>query len=378
MRVWLGTLKNLKPPALMLCCAFICGGNFGAIAADFAVLTDVPRSQTTGEEQPPECQISLSGTIQSGDHASFLQTLTEYWTKVEKFPSEGGFPDIVVFCLDSPGGSVVEALKIAEEIRRRKDFIFDGVSFIETRLAAGSSCLSACALIFLSGTFNGFEDSPIPYRSMHPTARLGIHAPSLALPNEAGQFPSSAIQEAYAASIETIAETLRVLHLGEDSGGVSYGGEEEWIRGSLVTRMLQTAPEGMYYVDSIDDVGRWGITVSPLPRLQIDPQTAATACYNYISWSEGRSVSDTVRSVRQSGINFGLADETTYNFATYAAGTSTAYEVLVHEYHGYRCIVGTRFGAPVIRYEGTEVTESDLLNIHFYEGSRKLKDIGVE
>lgn len=51
---------------------------------------------------------------------------------------------VSVVCLDSPGGGLPEALKRAALFRERG---------IGTRLESGARCESACALLFMAGSF---------------------------------------------------------------------------------------------------------------------------------------------------------------------------------------------------------------------------------
>ncbi|QPH55349.1 hypothetical protein [Pontivivens ytuae] len=86
--------------------------------------------------------LQLRGAISPGDGARIVEELR----RLE--------PDLVT--LESPGGSVSDALEIGRTIR--------GIG-AETRLADASICLSACPYIFAGGTARQIADS----------ARLGVH-----------------------------------------------------------------------------------------------------------------------------------------------------------------------------------------------------------
>lgn len=114
--------------------------------------------------------VLISGQLQAGDAeklAEFVQA-----NDVMDCLEPGYCPFNSVIALDSPGGSLVEALKIAEYVQKH--------NFV-TLLPANARCESACAMIYLSGytTYEGFFH---PRRAAHDTAKLGLHTPYLALP----------------------------------------------------------------------------------------------------------------------------------------------------------------------------------------------------
>src|SRR5271157_2792355 len=74
--------------------------------------------------------IVLFGEIDSGDAAQFAQIL----------PQSSDTPHPVIF-LNSPGGKVIEAIRIGEMIRQRG---------IYTAVVGGSMCASACSLIWVA------------------------------------------------------------------------------------------------------------------------------------------------------------------------------------------------------------------------------------
>jgi len=87
-------------------------------------------------------EITLTGTIAPGDADRIAPRLAEI------------APDVVL--LDSPGGSVLDALALGRALRR---------AGIETEVRDGAICLSACPWLFAGGT----------ERRAHPGARIGVH-----------------------------------------------------------------------------------------------------------------------------------------------------------------------------------------------------------
>ncbi len=97
--------------------------------------------------------IVVRGRIELGDEKAFFEL-------VKTVPNAR-------IVLAGPGGNVVAALAIGQEIRARN---------LQTLVPAGAACASACALIWLAGT----------KRLLGEDARIGFHA--LAAPRRNGAF----------------------------------------------------------------------------------------------------------------------------------------------------------------------------------------------
>lgn len=105
--------------------------------------------------------IYVTGNIELADHAAFREIAER-------------FPDAVVF-LESPGGTVLPALEIGQLVRERG---------YRTVVLAGSTCTSACALIWLGGT----------RRYLEPGGQIGFHASSA---EEDGRQVESGLSNAF-------------------------------------------------------------------------------------------------------------------------------------------------------------------------------------
>ncbi|CAD0186270.1 hypothetical protein RUESEDTHA_03177 [Ruegeria sp. THAF57] len=229
-----------------------------------------------------QCNMRLDGPIEAGDADRFRSLLAD----IDRHTEEQ-WP-IVTLCLNSPGGSMTEGLAIAEEIRRDRPRTESSISpLVVTRLEAGAHCASACALIFMSGTREFSETDPIPARSMHPTARLGFHAPALVVKD--GDYNKAQVNHAFTISVNVIADLLRILNVGENEEGEAYSGRETWMDATLIETMLNTPASEMRYIETVDDAGRWGIDVYPLARPEINYKTAYQGCVNHWYWTEARS-----------------------------------------------------------------------------------------
>ncbi len=86
-------------------------------------------------------------------------------TEFNGFDGESSSADTI--CLNSPGGSVLEGVKLA------KQFYKQGVG---TVIPAGAECHSMCAILFMMGIAQGPEVSFVN-RKLHVTGTLGFHRP---------------------------------------------------------------------------------------------------------------------------------------------------------------------------------------------------------
>lgn len=117
------------------------------------------------------CDILMQGVIEPGDSAKFLQVLRS------RGEVERGYGRLY---LDSPGGDVAEALKLAEIVRNALLVTsYQGLLPPDPRLVGDAqsardrrfTCLSACVLIYISGSVRE------PPRAAH--RGLGLHRPFL-------------------------------------------------------------------------------------------------------------------------------------------------------------------------------------------------------
>jgi hypothetical protein len=105
-------------------------------------------------------RLLLTGPINTGDAERFVRTLLEPLAERPLLVSE--------VILNSPGGNLAEALRLASLVR--------GLH-LDTRIRAGGACSSACFFVFLAG------DQHLPIEHNNGSARpgrIGLHRPYLA------------------------------------------------------------------------------------------------------------------------------------------------------------------------------------------------------
>lgn len=138
-------------------------------------------------------------------------------------------PGIIGLQLDSPGGVVVSAIEMADEISKRK---------LSTYIAEGDSCASACSLIFFAG-----HDRLVK-------GRLGVHQM-----DDGGRGTASALQFVLAKQLDAFQRF-----------GIPW---------PITQKMLTTLPSDMYWIPE-HEIAELGIN-RDLPGDATDVAVAQTA-----------------------------------------------------------------------------------------------------
>lgn len=229
-----------------------------------------------GGDATMDCLMTMSGTIQPGDADRFHQALTSVMRNPPHVLNGKTVNSIVndgtpaSLCLDSPGGSISEALKMAD-ILYNYDALHgpsqDGywIGHLGTAVPAGARCESACALLFLAGGVNYEGDAGrLPMRVLHARAKLGFHSVSLQVAD--GNYDAATVNQAFKvalASMEELTARQAILRL----------------RPSLLSVILTTPSDSMHYVSTVGEAAEWNIEIRGLPKLK-DPtrKNIAMAC----------------------------------------------------------------------------------------------------
>ena len=198
------------------------------------------------------CFLHLEGTIENGDQTKLVEALDEY-ANWRQLPNARGnrlprvqnvdpwdLPNVPRVCLNSPGGSYAEVVRILDETWGR----------FATAVASDARCESACAVLFMGGTTGngGTVDDNLGGRVLHPLGKLGFHAPTLVVPD--GVYSSDVINQAYATAIKSISRLINIQD------------KIDFPR-SLVVAMVDTPPTKMTYVLTAGQAIDWKIRVAP-------------------------------------------------------------------------------------------------------------------
>ena len=206
------------------------------------------------KNHPLGCEYMLSGLINNGDAE-----------KIDKVLSGNDWFEVAArgwkICLDSPGGSFVEGVKLAKTFAKNS---------IGTVVAQNDVCESACAIAFMGGSyFHPETEARSNSRTIHPTAMLGFHPPALLIPE--GSYSKEEVDKAYGIALTAVVELSDMRAQGYE------------IRESLFKAILTTPFESMHYVDTVGKALRYKINVTGLNISSDNVQsTAANVCDNAV------------------------------------------------------------------------------------------------
>ncbi|MBV7393590.1 hypothetical protein [Mameliella sediminis] len=226
-------------------------------AAEITLVQD--RTFTFEEIEAGACSLRLGGRIEAGDAARLKQMLEDL------FPLE--FDDrSPSLCLDSPGGSLDEGVKLAQILAGH---------FTATVVPQGGECLSACAVAFMGGTFGAYEDI-YNMRLIHPSARLGFHAPRLEIGE--GNYTAATVSRAFDIAVDAmarIAGDLDHTHLGTPINRFPR---------SLMAEMLVHRGEDFLEIDTIEKAAGWDIWVITDKRPSLNKGNLIRSCKGGVRW----------------------------------------------------------------------------------------------
>jgi hypothetical protein len=141
-------------------------------------------------------------------------------------------------CLNSPGGSFQEALRIIEYFLNESDNGYGTV------VDAGQECVSACALIFMFGYAYEGHSFYSTDRRLHVKGKLGFHTPYVTVSGEA--FKADEVATQYRRGVQAIG---RLLELDKNN----------FFPRPLLVEMLKTEPEQLLFADTVERAAAWDL-----------------------------------------------------------------------------------------------------------------------
>ena len=214
--------------------------------------------------------VRAKGEIVDGDFAKFQSAMEDIKSGsqcgVDPLSTSSGYYGHYILQLESPGGNYVEALQIANLVVDR---------YVATYVAPNSECLSACALIFMSGMRHIGDGERLRSRTMHHTAKIGFHSPFLEAVTTQGLPPelmATLMSDAYENAISAAAQ-LTVLAI-----------KARWEQG-FVNIVLRVPATEFVYIDTVGKASDWGVSVTGLEiRISDLESDLENACINYNYW----------------------------------------------------------------------------------------------
>lgn len=216
---------------------------FAAFALWAAISPAPPLAAEIRISSDLECRVDIEGPIESGDFEK-LAALKDQLV-IDNGESTSGS----LICLNSPGGSLVDGLKMAR-------FILD--EGVGTRIRNGKECQSICAIMFMMGNARGSEVAFLD-RRMHAGSTLGFHRPYLSI-IEAREFTSGDVEAAYDIGIESVYDLMSLANTP------TPWHDSRMIEPDLMELMAGTPGTGMYLIQTVEQATRWQIGVDGLPE----------------------------------------------------------------------------------------------------------------
>jgi len=215
--------------------------------------------------KPGVCLLTLKGQIRAGDADRLLATPLRGPQKPEEY-EDGAWKTV---CLDSPGGSLAEGLKIAQYV------VDQGLG---TVVDDGAECLSACALVFMFGTAFQIEANALTNRRLHVGGRLGFHRPALTL-DRSRTYSVDDVGRAFDLAIQSTLEFLALAARPRPDT------PRPFVDGDLLEAMLQHQGQDFFEIDTVNKAGRWDIEVFGFAPPRTTQAGLMLACQNMTGWN---------------------------------------------------------------------------------------------
>ena len=190
----------------------------------------------------------VTGEINIGDSEKLELIIDEKWDTIISF--------------DSLGGNYNEGIKISRLFTKK---------FAQTIVESGNSCISACAIAFLGGTYNSESDlGRLRSRSISPSANLAFHAPYLNLDDE--NFNKKDIESAFDYAINVIVDFITFS-------------KEIRIDPIVAARLMKPQRDKLFSVDNISKLGSVGVALQGEYYVNnFTPSMANNLCLNGWIW----------------------------------------------------------------------------------------------
>ena len=204
------------------------------------------------------CNIFIENDIHFGDASAFR--------RISQALLQDPDEEILVnwpltVCLDSAGGSYLEAINLALLVK----------DFYQTRLMDGAECFSACATVFLAGSADdvsrlisgnpeeaAYGQNSRPMRTLAPSSRLGFHAPYFDV-GDRSNIPVSEVEEMSRALLEWSSFVQSV--------------STQLYPPELMREAMRRGPEDLYMVNRVGQLNAWNINLSTNYRPPFNVET---------------------------------------------------------------------------------------------------------
>jgi hypothetical protein len=229
-------------------------------------LVDSAQAATVTKSPKGLCVLRLEGEIVDGDLKRLEAMATSAFKGVDGESSEKD-----TICLNSPGGSVSEGVRLSEF------FYKNGVG---TVIDDGDKCYSICAIMFMMGIAQGPEVNFVN-RKLHVAGSLGFYRPYLAIDSDE-LVRARVLNSAHDAAIESI---MKIMILANNHVPWS---NSTMMRPDLIQQMLNHIGDDLFYIDTVEKAGRFEIElIGTAEQKGLTEEQAYYACENSFHWQVG-------------------------------------------------------------------------------------------
>lgn len=190
--------------------------------------------------------IRLSGDIVDGDADQLQSTIARVDESAREqrsscYVNDGVADRLIYVSLESDGGLYIEGWKIAKLLSK---------AIVATYVAEGNHCYSACAIAFLGGSVPGAEGATLIRRILHPSARLGFHAPFPVLDDK--PYDAKTVEAFFLTAFTISSDFMK----SAKSMGITY---------EVAQLLLQPTPNSLFEIDTTGRAILTNISVSSKP-----------------------------------------------------------------------------------------------------------------
>lgn len=214
---------------------------------------DIGVGHNLRQDDPILCNVLLDGIIEVGDLERLMAVVDQQ--------RQRDLSNVPRLCLNSPGGDYREGLRVAGYLMEKS---------VGTAVAEGGECYSACAIIFMGGTFPWKGELN---RYLHVRGILGFHAPYIPGAAEEGKVLVEAeqVRLAFSEGIRSISEFMRL----------GVGNDVKRVTPELMSEMMAQGPDAFYTIDTVGKAVRFRIHLYGIDRkAAVDAAGMCNACVN--------------------------------------------------------------------------------------------------
>lgn len=240
----------------------------------------------------PLCAISITGDFELADADKFKDLIKPDAMGKDIFGEQWilGTNLRRAVCLNSQGGNFDEGLRIAKILLEQS---------IGTVIRPDHQCYSTCAFVFMFGTVRSVDNLRDPFRLLAVQGALGFHAPFVDGGDQGSQ------DKFFREGVRSILRFFDALYTRSARTWVARESLDQFFPIELLIKVLGTEKKDLYRIQTIDDAGRWGISLWTAPIRTLEGsaeqrrQAMLQACVSERNWRHYHTNSKPLKSDKE-------------------------------------------------------------------------------